>query len=336
MADQADSKKEPSKPSKKLLIILVLLGIGGWYFFTRFEIINKDGQFTVRRRDAGQPAPKGDELIKPNIKMPPIREGRGDRIQVATFNIGPMDETKIASDTIVDHLANTIRNFDLVAIQDLRIHDPGQLDRITQKLASRGRHYEYVISPGQVANQGTFNAFLYDRASLEVDRDHVFTLTDPNGRLRAKPLSALFRVRGPAKNQAFTFVAINAHIDPNERESELLLLPDVLETVKKNYPEEDDWILFASLQTSPDELGALGNVPGITYAVSNIANMVQSSALADNILFDRRATIEYVGASGVYDLARPLKLTPDQTLEITRHLPVWAKFSVYEGGRFIK
>lgn len=335
MAEPSEPKKT-SKAPPRLLILLVLLAAGGGYFFSKFEILRQDGGFTVRSRAAEQETVSDPGLIQPIIKMPPLREDRGDRVQIATFNAGPLDEMKFSSDAIVSHLANTIRNFDVVALQDIRVSDPGKLDLITQTLASRGRHYEYVVSPGETGSQGAFNAFLYDRASVEVDRDHVFTLTDPNGRLRIRPLSALFRVRGPAKDQAFTFVAINIHVNPHEREAELDLLPDVLETVRKNYPDEDDMILLASLQASPADFGALGNVPGITYAVSNIANMVQSSALADNILFDRRATIEYVGESGVYDLARRLRLTPEQTSQVTQHLPVWAKFSVYEGGRFIK
>ena len=334
---ESDPKKEAPKPFLKLLIVLVIIGAGVGYFHKRFEVITNNGQFTIRSRDGGgSSGGGGDEVIKPNIKMPPIREGRGDRIQIATFNAGPLDEAKFASDVILTHLAGAVRNFDLVALQDLRINDPGKLELLTKKLNDRGRHYEYVVSPGQGPNQGVFNAFLYDRASVEVDRDRVSTFVDPNGRLHARPLSALFRARGPAKDQAFTFVAVIIYVNPSEREAELDILPDILETAKENYPSEDDFILLASLQAPPGSLGPLENVPGITYAVSNIANMVQSDYLADNILFDRRATIEYIGESGVYDLARRLNLSPEKTVEVTSHLPVWAKFSVYEGGRFIK
>lgn len=132
MADQADSKQETKKTFPKLLILLVLLGVGVGYFFKRFEIIKQNGQITIRSRD-GKQTPPDNEPIKPNIKMPPLRNGRGDRIQIATFNVGPLDDIKLASDRIVDHLANTIRNFDLIALQDIRVHDPGQLDRITKK-----------------------------------------------------------------------------------------------------------------------------------------------------------------------------------------------------------
>jgi len=332
---KSETQNESKSPFIKLLIVLVLIGVGVGYFLHKFKVSTTNGRFTIQSREPTKET-TGSEIVKPNIKMPPIRKGRGDQIQIATFNAGPMDDATFASDTTIGLLAATIRNFDLVALQDIRVHDPGKLDLITSRLKKMGRHYEYVISPGQTPQLGSFNAFLFDRASLEIDRDQVFLLIDPSRRLDARPLSALFRVRGPAKDQAFTFVAVNVYISPHEREAELDLVPDILETVRKNHPEEDDVILMASLQTSPDDLKILEQMTGITYAVSGISNMVLSNYLADNLLFDRRATIEYVGESGVYDLVRRLQLKEGNAAEVARHLPVWAKFSIYEGGRFIK
>ena len=52
----------------------------------------------------------------------------------------------------------------------------------------------------------------------------------------------------------------------------------------------------------------------------------------DNIVFDRNATVEYTGRSGVLDFAKEFSLTQEQALEVSDHMPVWAEFSVYEGG----
>lgn len=316
-----------------MLVLLVCAIGGGYFFFSRYELISEDGQYIIRRRDGQGSSSESDEF-KLNIPQPSIRKRNNNLIQVATFNAGPLDEMKLSSAAIVDHLANTIRNFDVVALQNIQVRDPGKLNLILKRLNSRGRHYEYVVSPGQASIGGAFNAFLFDGASVEVDLDQVFSLNDPKGRFPTRPLSALFRVRGPKKDQAFTFVAINVYVNPAEREAELDFLPDVWDEVKENYPKEDDLLLCASLQASPPNLGAVGNIPGITYAVENRSNLVQGNALTDNILFDRHATIEYVGESGVYDLGRRLRLKPEQTAKVTRHLPVWATFNIYEGKPF--
>jgi hypothetical protein len=50
-------------------------------------------------------------------------------------------------------------------------------------------------------------------------------------------------------------------------------------------------------------------------------------------LFDRRATAEFTGRSGVDDLIREFDLSMREAVETSDHLPVWAEFSVYEGGQ---
>ena len=53
----------------------------------------------------------------------------------------------------------------------------------------------------------------------------------------------------------------------------------------------------------------------------------------DNILFSRVATTEFSGRGGVFDFLRQYNLTLEQALAVSDHLPVWAEFSIYEGGR---
>ena len=100
-----------------------------------------------------------------------------------------------------------------------------------------------------------------------------------------------------------------------------------------NDPEEDDVILLGDLEADSDHLGRLAGIPAITAAVTGIPTTTRGTLMADNILFDRRATIEFTGRSGVMDLIRELDLTPQAALEVSEHLPVWAEFSAYEGGQ---
>ena len=44
------------------------------------------------------------------------------------------------------------------------------------------------------------------------------------------------------------------------------------------------------------------------------------------------ATTEFTGTSAVFDLMDRYNLTMDQALEVSDHMPVWAEFSIYEGG----
>ena len=74
-------------------------------------------------------------------------------------------------------------------------------------------------------------------------------------------------------------------------------------------------------------------MPNLTAAVTLIPTTTRGTQLADNILYDRRATVEYTGQSGVLDLVRELNLSPQDAVGISEHLPVWAEFSSYENGQ---
>ena len=50
------------------------------------------------------------------------------------------------------------------------------------------------------------------------------------------------------------------------------------------------------------------------------------------MLFLARETNEYTGRAGVIDMVRRFNLTTEQALEVSDHLPIWAEFSIYEGG----
>ena len=91
--------------------------------------------------------------------------------------------------------------------------------------------------------------------------------------------------------------------------------------------------MLGDLEADPEHFGRLAKVPGLTAAVGGVPTTTRGTRLADNILFDRRATVEYTGRWGVLDTVRELDLTPQEALEISSHLPVWAEFSSYENGR---
>ena len=55
--------------------------------------------------------------------------------------------------------------------------------------------------------------------------------------------------------------------------------------------------------------------------------------MADNLFFDRRATTEFTGRADVVDVVRSLNITSEEAALMSSHLPVWAEFSVFEGGQ---
>jgi len=311
---------------------LVALGIaalagGGWYFYTHYEVQGLQG-LAVRPRGAPPPtAPTPGAPVQP-----PVPE-RLSSIRVATFNVSPLCDAKLNKPNVAPRLVQTLQQFDIVALQDIQSPNQSVVVRLLELINASGRHYDCVLPPsvGRDPVQ-QYMAFLFDRATVEVDRRTVYSVDDPSRQLRRKPLVASFRARGVAPADAFTFTLIGVHTSAEQVSVELDLLDDVFRAVRDNGSNEDDVILLGDLGTNDRHLGQLGQVPHITCSVFNIPTTVQAR-LVDNLLFDRRATVEFTGRCGVLDLMRQFNLSTREIMEISHHFPVWAEFSIYEGGQ---
>ncbi len=321
--------------AKQILILLVVAAaVGGVYFYLNYEIQpeQQNGQTTGWRIVPRKPA---DALAPDGATPDPLPAGpMRPTIRIATFQLGRFDEAKLANRQVADVLMHLFPRFDLLAIQGVRGKNQGVLVRLVEQLnAATGRSYNFATCPTQQRDAlEHYSAFVFDRARIEVDRSTVHFVEDRRGRFRIKPLVGAFRVRGPDRTQAFTFTLINVETDPDQPAAELDLLADVYRAVRDDGRNEDDIILLGDLESDDQHLGRLGKLLGVTPLLSGVPTTTRGGQLLDNILLDRRATCEFTGRVEVVDMMREFELTMPGALEVSEHLPVWAEFSIYEGG----
>lgn len=311
-------------------LLAIAAGTGAWWFLRHYQVQGLENVAVKPRsgqtRGNAVPGQTGAEL-------PAVPAGK-DTLRIATFNCGPVDAAKMAKLQVVNRLAQVIRKFDIVALQDIQARNRGILTQLVEQVNAEGRFYHYAVAANvdrEVVHQ--YSAFVFDRATVQVDLSTVYPLQDPDGRLRRAPLAASFRARGPEESQAFTFTLVNVHVDPEHAGAELDLLDDVFRAVRDDGRNEDDVILLGDLGADDRHLGQLGKVPNLIGAVVGLPTLTRGTQGADNLVFDFRATKEFTGKSGVVDLMRELNLTMQEAQELAGHLPVWAEFSVYEGGQ---
>jgi len=253
----------------------------------------------------------------------------GDTIKVASFNIQVFGISKLGKPQVMDVLAQVVRRFDVVAIQEIRSKDTTVLPRFVELINADGRQYDYVIGPrlGRTSSKEQY-AFIFDATRIEYDRDSIRTVDDPDDLLHREPMVTTFRVRGLPTGEAFTFTLVNIHTDPDETDTELDALDDVFASVQRN--GEDDVILLGDLNVDEYHLGELGMLPGITWAITGQMTNTRRTKAYDNIVFNRQATVEHTGICGVFDMMAEFGLSMDEALKVSDHMPVWAEFSVRE------
>lgn len=268
----------------------------------------------------------------PGSKSAPARNG--ETIRIASFNIQVFGTAKMKKTEVVQILAEVIRRFDIVAIQEIRSVDNNVLPQFLEYINATGRRYDFAIGPrlGRTSSKEQY-AYIFDTDRIEMDRHAMYTVDDPDDLLHREPLVGSFRVRGPKPSEAFTFTLVNIHTDPDEVRQEMNVLDDVFRAVLNDGRGEDDIIMLGDFNTHDQALGELGQISSLMCALSQVPTNTRGTKMYDNIIFDRYATREFEGRSGVLDLQAEFNLTLEQALEVSDHLPIWAEFSIYEGGR---
>lgn len=309
-----------------LLVFVALIAGGGWFFLQNFDIEGLDG-IEVKKKSSG--ATFAVSAAGPDL--PAYQPG--ETIKIASFNIQVFGQSKLSKPRVMDILARLIRQFDVVAIQEIRSLDQDVMPRFIEIINAAGRNYDFVIGPriGDTSSKEQY-AFVFDRQSIEVDRTFTYTVNDPDNLLHREPLVGWFRTRGPSADEAFTFTMINVHTDPDIVATEMSVMDDVYRVVRDDGRNEDDVIILGDFNADDAHLGELGQVPGITWAIAGIPTNVRRTQQYDNIVFHSQATREFVGRGGVVDFMRDYNLSAEEALEVSDHLPVWAEFSIYEGG----
>jgi len=310
---------------------LVIAGVGlALGFFLSASL--KDGGPQSLQSWLGKLSPGGQPSGSPSIPPP-----RGNEtIRVATFNIQVFGEAKLADEEAMRSIVGILQNFDLIAIQEVRAVSQDVIPRLVEQLNAGGKHqYYYAVGArlGRTSSKEQY-AFLYDLSTIEISNAPPYTINDPDQLLHRPPFVGLFRARGPPPEQAFTFSLATIHTDPDEVNLELDVLDDVFFAVRDDGRGEDDVILLGDFNAKSDNLRQLGQIPGLVKVVTGTTpTNTLRTAQYDNIVFQGAATSEFTGRGGVYDFMRDFNLTQQQAERVSDHLPVWAEFSVFEGGR---
>lgn len=318
-------------PFRSLIILAVLIAGG----FGAFAYLQNGGfNFPMNPADPNAPATPVAAPGAQDAGNQVAARQNGETIRIASFNIQVFGQSKLGKSHVMQHLAEIVRRFDVVAIQEIRSKDDDLMPRFVDLINADGRQYDYVVGPrlGRTSSKEQY-AYVFDRATIEVDRNALYTVDDPDDLMHREPYVAWFRARGPPPDRAFTFTLVNVHTDPDEVAAEMKALSAVFRAVRDDGRGEDDVILLGDFNTDSQHLGGLGQISGLVAAISGVPTNTLRTKEYDNLIFHGQATREFTGRGGVFDFMREFNLPLDQAQEISDHCPVWAEFRIDEGGQ---
>lgn len=349
-------------PRSYTLLLIAALAGGGWYFTSGpgagklgqiLSATPQQGGFGQLPATSGYPAqpypatqsvspyaappaaPHAANYAVPSgpAAPPPTPLQGGPAIRIASFNVQVFGDEKAKYPGLMATLGAIVRDFHIVAIQEIRTQDEYFIDNFLRNYVNQqGRYYDRVVGPrlGR-SNSKEQYAFVYDTATIEVNRNSIYTVNDPDDLLHREPLVAMFRVKGIPPHDAFTFILVNIHTDPDETDTELDALAQVYQVVRRTAGGEDDVIVLGDLNVDDKHLGQLGRMDGMRAVIRGVPTNTRQTAQYDNIIYHLPSTVEFTGRGGVYNFRQIFGLSPEQALQVSDHLPVWAEFNAYEG-----
>ncbi|MDO4576364.1 MAG: hypothetical protein Q4D98_14245 [Planctomycetia bacterium] len=279
------------------------------------------------------------------IPSPRIFES-SDEILLGSFNIDPWDRDDMLEPKLLDDLLVVLAQFDVVAVQGIYTNQIAFLEDLCDKLSRKaGRRFQFsaAVAYLQPTPNDPVPIFLYDTTTMEVDPRSICYIGRSSGTgnqrpsIAFPPLITKFRTRKTSQERAFTFIAVNLNLSPTYEAFELEYLPDIIQTARKvcavDGKNEDDIVFFGHVGIDPDKIHikSMSDNNPLTWAVTDLPTNTWGKyrLISENIFFLSNATTEYTGAGGVWNLRRQYRR--NKGIPFDQH-PVWAKFSIYEGG----
>jgi hypothetical protein len=168
------------------------------------------------------------------------------RFIIASYHPGSADITE--PDTI-SAISDILSRFEMVALQCVRDENAdAALYELVGEMNRYGHQYDYLLGP-VVEDTLTRYAFVY-RAdimypvqwySYDDSKEHDFVW---------EPFVARFKM----DDGTFDVTIVNYHTEPESRPQEIDFLPQVVDDVKKRFPDENDIIVLCSAKTDVDSL----------------------------------------------------------------------------------
>ncbi len=247
-----------------------------------------------------------------------------DTIKLAAFNLQVFGTTKAGKPEVMGVLSKIIRNYDVIAVQEIRDSSQTSLLKLRDAVNSMGSPYDYVVSErlGRTTSKEQY-AYLYNTQTIQLIGS-PYTYPDSNDLFQREPYVANFKV----KNGNFDFVLITIHTDPDTATQEINDLTMVVEDAKSKYQGEGDFIVMGDLNADCTYFKENGQSPlrssDYNWVINNSVDTTTKSTdcTYDRIIITTPAKTDFTGEAGVFRFDTAYNLNYESTIAVSDQYPV--------------
>lgn len=250
-----------------------------------------------------------------------------DTIRVGAFNVQVFGVSKADKPEVMNILADIIRTYDVVAIQEIRDSSQTALPELVDLVNSDGSEYSYVVGErlGRTTSKEQY-AYVYNTHTIAINNAYTYPEPDGTDPFHRQPyIASIEALQG---NYDATLIVI--HTDPDEATEEINGLDDVLAYAQSQNPEEGDFVIMGDLNADGsyfDEDGT-SDLDAYYWVIDDSHDTTTKSTdyTYDRIILTDDSDL--AGESGVFRYDLKYGLDEELTVAVSDHYPVYAEFVI--------
>ncbi|WNY25094.1 endonuclease/exonuclease/phosphatase family protein [Methanolapillus millepedarum] len=268
------------------------------------------------------------------------------RVNVAAFNIQIFGASKSSNPEVMDVLAKTIRNYDIVGVQEIRDASgdslPKLVDLINNGTDENGTpyNYDYVVSDrlGRSTSKEQY-AYIYNKDKVYVASEPI-TYPEPDGTdpFEREPYMVTFR----SNIGNFDALFILIHTKPDDAKNEIAELDRVVEYAKTIYVGQENYVIMGDFNADGSYFNESGSSDlksdkYVWLITNDMVTTTKTNNTYDRIVITKSLEPYVTGNVGVYNYSAAYGLNPSQTTAVSDHYPVYVEFLAWVGewGRML-
>ena len=324
------AKRKKNSNFLSLILVLLLLLLIGYIYLKNPTVIDKFPIVTGKHPEPTVTATaETTPAVTPIVSEIPSSPGSNGTIKLAAFNLQIFGTAKAGKPEVMSVLSKIIRNYDVIAVQEIRDSSQTALPLLRDAVNSMGSpQYEYVVSErlGRTVSKEQY-AYIYNTQTIQqIGSPYVYP--DTNDLFQREPYVVEFKT----KNGSFDFVLITIHTDPNTANQEISDLPKVVDDAKRRFQAEGDFIIMGDLNADCTYFKENSQSPlrsADYYLVINNSfdtTTKSTDCTYDRIIITTPAKTDFTGEAGVFRFDEAYNLNYDSTIAVSDHYPVYSTF----------
>ena len=259
---------------------------------------------------------------------------RSEVARIATFNIKVFGKTKMGKPEVVTQLVDTVLQYDLVAIQEIKDIDETVPHNFLAELNNASGNFWNmslsVRSGTQADDQSSQEQYAYyynHTVFREIGESELYN-DSANDYFQREPYRAQFELLNASGNSSgFDFTLFTIHTKPASALAEIDALHEVIQSYQENDSTETDVILLGDLNadcsyaTAQELWESPLRQPQYNWLVNDIADTTVSST---DCAYDRIITLDDLNGRLVGSWGIDTSIT---NTSVSDHYPVW--FDLY-------